>query len=95
MSIRALGRQFITSLKNPPFSNWEHPRAAGKLFDPGATPKYRPDADVKESGRRRNAGEANPDAPWDKGRILQHHFPGYDPRTRHPRTVPVQGSLDL
>lgn len=72
MSLRALGQQFRAFIK-PPFSDWQDPRAAGRLFSPVPAAPYRPGPDVTEAGRRRAAGEANPEAPW-KTPFLQHHF---------------------
>ena len=87
MSLRALGRQFVAQHKNRTNPAWggteRHPQ--GLLFHM-PVPKYRPDADVVESGRRRNAGENNPSAPW-KTPMLQHHF--------LTKPEPVQGQLDL
>lgn len=84
MSLRALGQQFKDFMR-PPFKDWQHPRAEGRLFDPGPPPR-RPTfgPDYLEAGRRRAAGEANPDAPWDVP-FLQHHF--------LQRPEPVQGKL--
>lgn len=64
-----------------------HPQ--GELFDATHYTDHRSpflDLDVKESARRRLAGEGNPDAPW-KTPFLQHHF------QKHP--VPEQRELEL
>jgi hypothetical protein len=87
MSLRALGRQFKAQLANqgrPWIAGTEaHPQ--GRLFDPRQLPgRGIFDPDVKESARRRTAGENNPAAPWTTP-LLQHHF------LKHPE--PVQGEL--
>lgn len=95
MSLRALGRQFSAHManRNKPWIPGTQAHPQGQLFDPGRLPTFAWDPDVKESARRRMAGENNPDAPWEKGRIFQHHFPGYDPRTGKPRFHPVEQEL--
>lgn len=50
------------------------------------------DAQTKEAARRRQAGEANPSAPW-RTPIFQHHFLGHDPVTGRPRKPPEQQRL--
>jgi len=94
MSWRALGRQWKAQKANrgKPWIEGTPWRPQGRLFDPGPLPKFKLDRDIVESGRRRMAGENNPAAPWEKGRIFQHHFLGYDSKGR-PRKPPVQGEL--
>jgi hypothetical protein len=86
VSLRALGRQFAAQLanRNKPWIAGTEARPQGRLFDPGRIPNWRPGPDLIESGRRRDAGEANPEAPW-RTPFLQHHF------LKHPE--PVQGEL--
>lgn len=95
MSLRALGRQFQAQLanRNKPWMPGTEAHPQGQLFDPGRLPKFRFDPDVQESARRRMAGENNPDAPWEKGRIFQHHFLGHDQRTGRPRVAPVEQQM--
>jgi len=92
VSLRALGRQFKAQVANrdKPWLPGSERYPQGRLFDPGSLPKFRFDPDVVESARRRTAGENNPAAPWEKGRIFQHHFLGNDPRTGRPRVAPVE-----
>ncbi len=89
MSIRALGRQFAAQLsnRNKPWVPGTEARPQGQLFDPRQLPSRGIfDPDVKESARRRWAGENNPSAPW-KAPMLQHHF--------LTRPAPVQRELEL
>jgi len=77
MSLRALGRQFVAHARDAAAGRhyWpgteSHPQ--GRLFLGGGGRQSLFDPDVKEAGRRRVAGEANPDAPW-RTPIFQHHF---------------------
>lgn len=75
MSLRALGRQFIAQTRNMN-KPWipgtpQHPQ--GMLFLPAKAPPYRPERAWLEAGRRRDANEPNPEAPW-RTPFLQHHF---------------------
>jgi hypothetical protein len=87
MSVRALGRQFAAQLanRNKPWVPGTPDRPQGQLFHPHQLPlRGIFDPDVKESARRRTAGEANPDAPW-RPPFLQYHF------QKHP--IPEQQEL--
>lgn len=85
MSIRALGRQWKAQWENR--NRW-YPNAPGtterptqgKLFFPEHE-RFKWSADFVEAGRRKEAGQANPKAPWEKP-FLQHHFTErQDPKT--------------
>jgi hypothetical protein len=86
VSIRALGRQFKAQLANRNKAYWPgtegHPQGALFIGGGGRQPIF--DAQFIEAGRRRAAGEANPEHSWDTP-FLQHHF------QKHP----VQGELPL
>lgn len=96
MSIRALGRQFVSHVRNYNKQYWpgspEHPQ--GQLFLGGGGQLPLLNEASKEAGRRRTAGESNPDAPW-KTPFLQHHFqPTHDRRTGRPLPpAPVEQKL--
>lgn len=88
VSIRALGRQFKAQManRNRPWQPGTEAHPQGRLFDPRQLPvRGIFDPDVKESARRRSAGENNPSAPWNEGLVLQHHF--------QKRPPPVQGEM--
>lgn len=79
MSLRALGSQFKAvkakvALRNAPYLGGTQERPQGVLFGAHTLEHKLPlERATVEAGRRRMAGENNPDAPW-RTPFLQHHF---------------------